>query len=244
MALLGANIPSQLTSGAGPRLIAGLLFFAPGASAFGQADQVKGPCRPAESGAARARFEPPAEEPDSTVPGGGQTDWALEIPSPAGLGLGQGINREAEPTAEAVERLMTEIWLLTSGSPARTLSSEQDLSRSLTLRDRAAVDPLRARTDGWATGPFSRDAELLTPLAPGQEILSWDLTDRLTLAGVGGSRVWDYRDREFVLSAEAGLRLSARAGLHFGYELFQASTVSMTPDLGGESVFARFQLRF
>lgn len=132
-------------------------------------------------------------------------------------------------------------------SPPEVGPELRDAGASFELRPEGARPEalFQARTDRWATGLFSRDAELLTPLASGQELLSWDLTERLTLSSVGSRRVWDYRDCAFVVSAEAGLRLSPRAGLHVGYEVLQASTTEgFAPDVGGESLFARLQLRF
>jgi hypothetical protein len=223
-------------------LCSGLLVLLTAAAALGQAGDPASPLN--ESAEARARLVPPdpADEPTTEgefAPLFDRTDWVLELPGAEPV--------EAAPfSAENVDQLLIDLWMLNSREPAAGPEerAEGAILRLEALPDRAVVDPLRARTDRWATGLFSRDAELLTPLAPGREFLSWELTDRLTLSGVGGSRVWDYREREFVVSAEAGWQLSGRAGLHLGYEVLQASSASMSPDVAGESIFARFQLRF
>ena len=57
--------------------------------------------------------------------------------------------------------------------------------------------------------------------------------------------MWTERDRAFVLAAEAGWQLSPYAGLHVGYEVLQTPLGGAMPeDAGGDSIFARFQLRF
>lgn len=99
--------------------------------------------------------------------------------------------------------------------------------------------------DYWTSSTFADDAELLTPFSQGHEVLSWDLGERLTLAGVGSRRVWDDRNRAFIVSAEAGFNFSSRAGLQVGYELIETSVeTGLGSPASGDSVFARFQIRF
>ncbi|HZW09377.1 MAG TPA: hypothetical protein VFF69_05680 [Phycisphaerales bacterium] len=216
-----------------------LLIAGPG---FAQAQQGTATLPP-QAWEAKADFLPDSgpDEPIAADPALPATeDWQLAIPA-----IGPS-DSAATPTAKELERMLAEVWMLTvpGAATAPQPGLDDPISPFDAFAERAALDPLRARTDRWTTGLFSRDAELLTPLAPGRELLSWELTDRLKLSGVGGSRVWDYREREFVVSAEAGWQLSARAGLHLGYEVLQASSASMSPDVSGESIFARFQLRF
>ncbi len=102
------------------------------------------------------------------------------------------------------------------------------------------------RIDRWSRSVFADDAALLTPFARGSEMISWNLSEAITLAGVGSRRVWDPRDRAFVLSAEAGFTLSPETGFQVGYQLLQTSLNEgvVMPDLSRDSLFARFQLRF
>lgn len=132
--------------------------------------------------------------------------------------------------------------LATGAAPAETLDA------AFAFRNPSGAPvPVAAtmpQADRWARSVFSSEASLRTPLAPGQEMFGWELADGLTLSGVGSARVITERDRGVVLSAEAGIRLTPRAGFHVGYELLQASAGPAEQGLGGESVFARFQLRF
>ncbi|MDQ7013020.1 MAG: hypothetical protein Q9O74_03890 [Planctomycetota bacterium] len=95
------------------------------------------------------------------------------------------------------------------------------------------------------SGQFGVEAAQLTPLTGGKQMFALELADGFTLAGVGSRRMWTERSRAFVLAAEAGWQLTPHAGLHLGYEVFQAPTGGVLPaDAGGDSIFARFQLRF
>lgn len=105
--------------------------------------------------------------------------------------------------------------------------------------------PYASRADYWARHVYSQDAAQLTLLDAGQQVVSWDLGSGVTFSGVGSRRVLTDRDRGVVLAAEAGVRLSPHLGFQVGYELLQASAGgAVGNDLGGEAVFARFQLRF
>jgi len=106
--------------------------------------------------------------------------------------------------------------------------------------------PAGWRSKRWARGVFADDAELLTPFAKGSKVVSWTLSDSITLAGIGSRRVWDPRDRSFVVSAEAGFFISPVTDFQLGYQLLETSMKQgvLMPNLSSDSLFARFQLRF
>lgn len=170
-------------------------------------------------------------------------DWTLDYGPPLGEPAA-----EAPPGREEIEQAMSDLWMLRSWRPREDPLPEVDgvgAEFRVLSDDLLAEEILAAHTSLWATGLFSRDAELLTPFAPGRELVSWDLNDRVSLSSVGSRRVWDYRDRAFILAAEAGFQFSHRAGLHVGYEMLQASADGgLSGDIEGEALFARFQLRF
>lgn len=209
------------------------------------ADVQAGPGDEVQPWEARVFFEPVPADPAAPLPDP-FAPAAIPTLSMSGVPVGVGAPEADEP--DLAETLNGASLLDSWGSPGDGVTDLTDGQArfSLEAERTAPVDSLRARTDRWATGLFSRDAALLTPLAPGREFLTWALTERLTLASVASPRVWDYRERAFVVSAEAGLKLSPTAGLHVGYELLQATTVGgFAPDVvGGESLFARFQVRF
>ncbi|VAX40730.1 hypothetical protein MNBD_PLANCTO03-2213 [hydrothermal vent metagenome] len=136
-------------------------------------------------------------------------------------------------------------WMLATWAPSTMPDSAADLAAHFALG--TATDSRRpaSLTDRWTRSIFSEDAGQLTSLTPGSQLFSWELTDDITLAGVGARRLFTDRDRAFVVSAEAGFDLSPRVGLQVGYELLQTSAGGTLPDdAGGDSLFARFQLRF
>ena len=106
--------------------------------------------------------------------------------------------------------------------------------------------PAGWHSNRWARGVFADDAELLTPFAKGSKVVSWTLSDSITLAGIGSRRVWDPRDRSFVVSAEAGFFISPETDFQLGYQLLETSMNQgvLMPSLSRDSLFARFQLRF
>lgn len=104
---------------------------------------------------------------------------------------------------------------------------------------------IRTRTTLRTGGEFGAEAAQLTPLSGGKEMFAFEVAEGFTFSGVGSRRMWTERDRAFVLSAEAGWKLSPEAGFHLGYEVFQAPLGGILPeDAGSDSIFARFQLRF
>ncbi|MCC7389083.1 MAG: hypothetical protein IT431_09980 [Phycisphaerales bacterium] len=139
-------------------------------------------------------------------------------------------------------QLESDAWMLASWTPGAGFAGPLDAAFAFD-RGTSAL-PTAGRADRWARSVFSNEASLRTPLTPGQEVFGWELADGLTLSGVGSRRVITDRDRGFVLSAEAGIRLTPRAGFQVGYELLQTPAGASSEGLGGESVFARFQLRF
>lgn len=162
--------------------------------------------------------------------------WNLGVPAPA-----PSAQYESEPD---VEQLISDAWILNEWSPP---IDDEDGESGGDL----AITPIvvtvdrttSSRMDAWSRGVFSRDAEQLTPLTKGRSVVAWHVADGITLSGVGSRRVWDDRNRSFVLSAEAGFDLSPGVGFQLGYEVLQASAVS-TAGSEGESLFARLQLRF
>ncbi len=151
---------------------------------------------------------------------------------------------DTQPPGDA-QQPQADTWMLDVWTPRETTEHATELNtpRSLTLLDNQPR--FRTYADRWTRSVYSQDAGQLTPLTPGQEVLSWELVDGFTLAGVGSRRLFTDRSRAFVLSAEAGFDLSPHAGLQFGYELLQTSAGGALPDnAGGDSLFARFQLRF
>ena len=134
----------------------------------------------------------------------------------------------AEPRADIVgtplvETLTPDRWRLTS--PPQSLLG---LPSSLPGRLRYEYDP-----------------DLLTPLGEGHTIFAFEVTDRLTLEGTSSRRILDEmeRDRRLVVAAEAGIALSPRAELRFGYEVLRTGGLSLEPEMG-DALFARFRLRF
>lgn len=179
--------------------------------------------------------------PDATDPGDDATDG-----SPRSWTLVLGEQRtEAGPAEAEIGHVQSDGWLLDTWTPSPADETGVDLPSQFAFRPLTGWRGSAGRADRWARSVYSRDAELLTPLTAGREMIGWEVADGLTISGVGSRRVWTERDRAFIVSAEAGLRLSPRAGFQLGYELLQASTGGTLPsDLGGEAVFARFQLRF
>ena len=157
-------------------------------------------------------------------------DWTLD-PGPDG-------DAENESTAE---QQRADAWML--GAWAPSVDDSTGIDAGFTFR-RSAVASSAIRADRWARSVFATEASMLTPLTAGQEVFGWQLADGFTLSGVGSRRVITDRDRGIVFSAEAGIRLAPNAGFQLGYELLQASSGPGGADLGAESLFARFQLRF
>ena len=141
--------------------------------------------------------------------------------------------------------LPPDLWMLDHWIPSLMPDPAADLAAHFEFNETADSRATLSLADRWTRSIFSQEAGQLTSLTPGSQLFSWELTDDITLAGVGARRLFTDRDRAFVVSAEAGFVISPRAGLQVGYELLQTSAGGTLPDdAGGDSLFARFQLRF
>ncbi len=158
---------------------------------------------------------------------------------PAGL-HGQPPNDEAGATgASAAKNWMLGEWPPDAAAPDILWTGAAAAGRTTTPQSQPHQTTVRT------SGQFGVEAAQLTPLTGGKQVFALELADGFTLAGVGSRRMWTERHRAFVLAAEAGWQLTPKAGLHLGYEVFQAPTGDVLPtDAGGDSIFARFQLRF
>lgn len=150
----------------------------------------------------------------------------------------------ASAEGESAAQRELDAWVLASQAPGGDTDAPETPDAQFELGPGAPSVQVGGSADRWARSVFSDDAAQLTPFEPGHEVFGWELADGLTFSGVGSRRVITDRDRGFVLSAEAGIRLSPRAGFQLGYEVLQASAGSGSEGLGPESVFARFRLRF
>ncbi len=203
-------------------------------SAIGQADgaDVDGNTQTDPRAAFRWQIGIPAEA-VAAEPSDSAGSWTLDA--------GPEIKLATEADASDAQ-LESDAWMLAGWTPGAGFAGPLDAAFAFD-RGTAAL-PTGGRADRWARSVFSHEALLRTPLTPGQEVFGWEVANGLTLSGVGSRRVITDRDRGFVLSAEAGIRLTPRAGFQVGYELLQTPAGATAEGLGGESVFARFQLRF
>lgn len=176
----------------------------------------------------------PTEDPDT------ETSTQLET-APAGL---IGPTEEEESPSDDAETT-ARAWLLHDPAVAQSSDERLDWTGAGVVQMAASPRERGRRITARTSGVFGVEAAQLTPLSGGKEMFSLEVAQGLTLAGVGSRRMWTERDRAFVLAAEAGWQLSPYAGLHVGYEVLQTPLGGAMPeDAGGDSIFARFQLRF
>lgn len=150
-----------------------------------------------------------------------------------------------EPSLDDAETRRANAWMLDTWTPSKATEPTTELAAHFALNTNDSQPLFNSQAERWTRSVYSQDAEQLTSLTPGKEMFSWELTDDITLAGVGTRRLFTDRSRAFVVSAEAGFDLSPHAGLMVGYELLQTSSTGALPDNpGGDALFARFQLRF
>lgn len=196
----------------------------------------------------RARFvltSRQAAEPETTADAeeARDTDGVLRA-GPAGLSRDEpGDAGDAETGAIEAEHWLLDRWPVVATEPTdenRLIwSGAEVVQRAALPRSRARALPMRTSV------AYGVEASQLTLLSGGKQMFAFEVADGLTLAGVGSRRLWTERDRAFVVAAEAGWQLTPRAGLHLGYEVLQTPTGgALPPSAGGDSIFARFQLRF
>ncbi len=201
---------------------------------------------PPDDGAAFTLQSPGVEAEPAGVEG---RAWTLDR-RPAGVWGGPEAGPsepQPEPGVEDGDRQpLADLWMLAGWRPSAALSEPgAELDAHFAFEPGPLGRPYASRADYWARNIYSQDAAQLTFLDAGQEVVTWDLGSGVTFSGVGSRRVLTDRDRGVVLAAEAGLVLSPHLGFQIGYELLQASAGgAVGNDLGGEAVFARFQLRF
>ena len=175
------------------------------------------------------------EDPDA------ESSTQLET-APAGL-IGPTETSEETPSNDA--KTTAREWLLHDPAVAQPSDERLDWTGAGVVQMAASPRERGRRITARTSGVFGVEAAQLTPLSGGKEMFSLEVAQGLTLAGVGSRRMWTERDRAFVLAAEAGWQLSPYAGLHVGYEVLQTPLGGAMPeDAGGDSIFARFQLRF
>ncbi|MFG0241777.1 MAG: hypothetical protein ACF8R9_03210 [Phycisphaerales bacterium JB054] len=160
--------------------------------------------------------------------------------SPAGL-----IGPDEQDASDNDAVFTARAWVLHDPAIAEPATEQLDWTGAEVVQMAASPRERGRRITARTSGVFGVEAAQLTPLTGGKEMFSLEVAHGLTLAGVGSRRMWTERDRAFVLAAEAGWKLTHYAGLHVGYEVLQTPLGGAMPeDAGGDSIFARFQLRF
>lgn len=150
----------------------------------------------------------------------------------------------ADGIAANAETLAARHWML-GAWPTDTTNADVLWTGAAVVEQTSTPDDPGGPASVRTSGEFGVEAAQLTPLTGGKRVFALELAEGFTLAGVGSRRMWTERSRAVVLAAEAGWQLTPTAGLHLGYEVFQAPTGDVLPaDAGGDSIFARFQLRF
>jgi|GEM_PF-3592556 len=168
-----------------------------------------------------------------------ETSTQLEM-APAGL-----IGSDEDEPLDADEVFTARAWVLQDPTVVEPSGERLDWTGAGVVQMAASPRERGRRITARTSGVFGVEASQLTPLTGGKEMFSLEVAQGLTLAGVGSRRMWTERDRAFVIAAEAGWKLTPYAGLHVGYEVLQAPLGGAMPeDAGGDSIFARFQLRF
>ena len=187
--------------------------------------------------------------PDTQNDDDGAADDSAAIPTqlraaPAGMTSPDGMTGP-DPEPEASASLSASEWMQRATGLETPTVPRLDWTGAEIVQAASAPGARARHITARTSGVFGVEAAQLTPLTGGKQMFALEVAEGLTLAGIGSRRMWTERDRAFVLAAEAEWQFTPYAGLHVGYEVLQAPLGGELPDdAGGDSIFARFQLRF